>query len=93
MKTDHFDLSKYAPIALGVVCGGVAVPCLCLAAALMRLDGAGFIAFAALSGGFFWASWVIVAVLIWIDRREREAFAARREALLAQLKRGARRTA
>ena len=92
MKTDHFNLTKYAPALLGVISGGTAVLCLWVAAALMRLDGAGLIAFAALSGAFFWTSGVGLAVMIWMDRRDREEWAARREALRAQL-RGARRTA
>lgn len=86
------DLTKYAPVALGVISGGTAALCLWVAAALLRLDGAGLVAFAALSGGFFWCSGVFLAVMIHLDRRDREEWAARREALREQLKMGVRRT-
>ena len=86
------DFSRYAPVALGVFSGGTSALHLYVAVALMRIEGAGLLAFCVVSGAVFWASGVFLAVLIWLDRREREAFAARREALLKQLRMGARRT-
>ena len=87
------DLSKYAPVALGAFSGGVAVLCLWVGAALLRIDGAGLVAFTAISGALFWGSGVAMAVLFWIEMREREKFEVRREELRQQLRQGARRTA
>lgn len=87
------DLTKYAPAALGAFSGAVAALCLWVAVALMRVDGAGLIAFTAVSGALFWGSGAGLAALFLMERREREKFEARREELRRQLLRGARRTA
>ena len=87
------DLTKYAPAALGAFSGAVAALCLWVAVALMRVDGAGLVAFTAISGALFWGSGVAMAVLFWIEMREREKFEARREELRQQLRQGVRRTA
>lgn len=82
-----------APVALGVVSVGMSALCLSVAAALLRLDGAGLVAFTAVSGALFWGAGVFLAVMIWVDRREREDFAARRAAMREQLKGAGRTTA
>lgn len=86
-------LSKYAPVALGVFSGGVAVLCLWVGATLLAVPRAGLVAFACISGSLFWASGVGAALMFWLDQRDREEFAARREELRRQLKGGPRRTA
>ena len=83
----------YAPVALGVVSGATSALHLYVAAALLRIDGAGLLAFCVVSGAVLWASGVFLAVMLWVDRREREDFAARRAALRAQLKGAGRTTA
>lgn len=88
------NLNKYTPIALGVVSGCVAALCLWVGAALMRVDGAGVVAFACVSGALFWCSGAAAAVMLWIAARnseEEEAKnAARREAIRTWLRGGPR---
>lgn len=85
-------LRGYTPHALGTICGALAILCLWIAVALLSVPGAGLVAFAAASGALFWGCGFALAAFLWLDQKDEEEFARKREELRAQL-RGERRTA
>lgn len=89
MKTTKNELKQvvqdYAPHALGVISGGMAVLCLWITAALCKIEGAGLVAFATLSGAVFWFAGAALAVLVWLDREDRAECERKKAELRAQL--------
>lgn len=87
MKTELKKIAReYTPHMLGVISGGLAVLCLWIAAALLKVPGAGLVAFAAASGALFWGAGVGVALMLWVDRKDREDFDRKKAELRARLK-------
>ena len=80
---------EYTPHALGVISGGLAVLCLWIAVALLSVPGAGLVAFAAASGALFWSCGFALAAFLWLDQKDEDEFARKREELRAQLRRTA----
>lgn len=84
---------EYTPHMLGLISGGLAVLCLWIAVALLSVPGAGLVAFSAASGALFWGCGFALAAFLWLDQRDEDEFARKREELRAQLRGERRRTA
>lgn len=91
MKTELKRIAReYTPHMLGLISGGMAVLCLWIAAALLKVPGAGLVAFAAASGALFWGAGVALAVIIWVEEQDRkDTNRAKAECLRAEARRSA----